>query len=239
MCRSWTARGTSSGTWRCSTDGRCRSNRGGSSSSGSSPRARPLSSRGSGSSSNYQESERAAHRDLYEARRYLEPPMCPFRRTRPPAQQRQRPCESATGLPGLGTDRIVHSGSFHCGHAFRPRRSAGRAHFQRGVCCGEEISGLELEMRRRDGSPLWISLWMRPMRHADGTVQAVHTIWVDITDRVLAEAERARLQQQNLYLPGERSSRSHNFDGDRRPQAPRCWPCSTRFAVWRRPTPRC
>ncbi len=53
---------------------------------------------------------------------------------------------------------------------------------------GAEVSGLELEMRRRDASPLWISVWMRPMRGTDGSIQAVHSIWVDITDRVLVEA---------------------------------------------------
>ncbi|MGO9599074.1 MAG: sigma 54-interacting transcriptional regulator [Isosphaeraceae bacterium] len=76
---------------------------------------------------------------------------------------------------------------------------------------GEEISGLELEMRRRDNSPLWVSVWMRPMRGLNGQIQAVHSIWVDITDRVLAEAERARLTEQNLYLQQEIKS-VHNFE---------------------------
>ena len=76
---------------------------------------------------------------------------------------------------------------------------------------GQEISGWELEMRRRDGTALWISLWMRPLRGADGRIHAVHSIWVDITDRVRAEAERASLQQQNLYLQEELKS-VHNFE---------------------------
>ena len=82
--------------------------------------------------------------------------------------------------------------------------------FQR-FLAGEELSGLEVEMRRKDGRPLWISLWMRPIRGADGKVQASRSIWVDITDRVLAEAERARLQQQNLYLQDEIKA-AHNFE---------------------------
>ena len=49
------------------------------------------------------------------------------------------------------------------------------------------------------------------LRGADGSIQAMHSIWVDITDRVLAEAERARLQQQNLYLQEELKS-VHNFE---------------------------
>ena len=82
---------------------------------------------------------------------------------------------------------------------------------------GAEVSGLELEMRRRDGSPLWISVWMRPMRGVDGGVQAVHSIWVDVTDRVLAEAERARLSEQNT-LPSTRDQVGPQLRGDRRPQ---------------------
>lgn len=68
---------------------------------------------------------------------------------------------------------------------------------------GEELSGLEVEMRRKDGRPLWISLWMKSIRDENGRVASSRSIWVDITDRVLAEAERARLQQQNLYLQDE------------------------------------
>src|SRR5262249_30569287 len=76
---------------------------------------------------------------------------------------------------------------------------------------GEELSGLEVEMRRKDGRPLWISLWMKPIRKGDGTVQASRLIWVHITARALAETERARLQQQNLYLQDEIKA-THNFE---------------------------
>jgi len=91
---------------------------------------------------------------------------------------------------------------------------AGRARAEQALdraTGGEEISGLELEMRTRDGNPLWISLWMRPMRDASGKIQAMHSIWVDVTDRVRAEAERARLAEQNLYLQQELKS-VHNFE---------------------------
>ncbi len=89
------------------------------------------------------------------------------------------------------------------------RQQAEQA-FQQGFG-GEEVSGLELEMRRKDGSPLWVSLWMHPMLDESGAVHAVHSIWVDVTDRVLAEAERGRLRDQNLYLQEEIKS-VHNFD---------------------------
>jgi formate hydrogenlyase transcriptional activator len=65
---------------------------------------------------------------------------------------------------------------------------------------GAEVSGRELEMRRRGGAPLWVSVWVRPTSGIDAGVQAVHSIWVDVTDRVLAETERARLSEQNTYL---------------------------------------
>ena len=109
---------------------------------------------------------------------------------------------SGVGAGGPARARAVRR------HAGGPARAeeALRAGF-----AGEEISGLELEMRRRDGRALWVSVWMRPMRGADGRISAVHSIWVDITDRVLAEAERARLQQQNLYLQEEIKS-VHNFE---------------------------
>ncbi len=86
---------------------------------------------------------------------------------------------------------------------------------------GEEFSGLEVELHRGDGRPLWVSLWMRPVRSADGRVQAGRAVWVDITDRVLAEAERARLHQQNLYLQDEIKS-THNFDAIIGKSAPLC-----------------
>jgi PAS domain S-box-containing protein len=41
---------------------------------------------------------------------------------------------------------------------------------------GEEVSGLEVELRRIDGRPLWVSLWMRPIHGADGKVQSSRAI---------------------------------------------------------------
>ncbi len=76
---------------------------------------------------------------------------------------------------------------------------------------GEEVLGEEVEMRRSDGGPLWISLWVKPVRDAAGQVRASRSMWVNITDRVLADAERARLHQQNLYLQEEIKA-AHNFE---------------------------
>src|SRR5262249_51802456 len=51
--------------------------------------------------------------------------------------------------------------------------------------------------------PAWIKVWMEPSRGADGAIGAARAFGVDITDRVLAERERARLHEQNLYLQEE------------------------------------
>jgi PAS domain S-box-containing protein len=48
---------------------------------------------------------------------------------------------------------------------------------------GEEILGEELEMRRADGSSVWISLSVRPMYDKEGKVVASRSVVVDITER--------------------------------------------------------
>jgi PAS domain S-box-containing protein len=73
---------------------------------------------------------------------------------------------------------------------------------------GTDTSGVVLELRRKDnGKPIWIQWWSRP----DPGGQFTRTMFVDITERVLLEQERARLQAQNLYLQEEIKS-AHNFD---------------------------
>src|SRR5262245_4485862 len=52
---------------------------------------------------------------------------------------------------------------------------------------GESVSGWELELRRKDGRPAWIKVWMEPGRAADGTVLAARALGGDITDRVRAQ----------------------------------------------------
>ncbi len=73
---------------------------------------------------------------------------------------------------------------------------------------GTDTSGVVLELRRRDnGNPVWIQWWSRP----DPGGMYTRTMFLDITDQVLAEQERARLQAQNLYLQEEIKS-VHNFE---------------------------
>src|SRR6516165_4804896 len=72
---------------------------------------------------------------------------------------------------------------------------------------GTDTSGVVLELRRRDnGNPIWIQWWSKPEPGGKYT----RTMFVDITDRVLMEQERARLAAQNIYLQEEIKS-VHNF----------------------------
>src|SRR5881296_2752084 len=72
---------------------------------------------------------------------------------------------------------------------------------------GTDTSGVVLELRRRDnGKPLWIQWWSKP----DAGGKFTRTMFVDITERVLMEQEKARLEAQNTYLQ-EEIRNEHNF----------------------------
>jgi len=73
---------------------------------------------------------------------------------------------------------------------------------------GIDTSGVVLELRRKDnGKPLWIKWWSRP----DPSGTYTRTMFVDITEQVLAEQEKARLEAQAVYLQEEIKG-SHNFE---------------------------
>jgi PAS domain S-box-containing protein len=72
---------------------------------------------------------------------------------------------------------------------------------------GTDTRGVVIEMRRKDnGQPLWVQWWSRP----DPGGAYTRTMFVDITERVLMEREKARLEAQNTYLQEEIRS-EHNF----------------------------
>ena len=72
---------------------------------------------------------------------------------------------------------------------------------------GTDTSGVVLELRRKDnGKPLWIQWWSKP----DTSGTYTRTMFVDITERVLMEQEKARLEAQNVYLQ-EEIRNEHNF----------------------------
>ena len=73
---------------------------------------------------------------------------------------------------------------------------------------GIDTSGVVLELRRKDnGKPLWMKWWSRP----DPSGTYTRTMFLDITEQILAEQENARLQAQNVYLQEEIKG-AHNFE---------------------------
>ncbi|HEX6851955.1 MAG TPA: sigma 54-interacting transcriptional regulator [Candidatus Polarisedimenticolaceae bacterium] len=73
---------------------------------------------------------------------------------------------------------------------------------------GAEFSWVELELRRKDdGRPVWVRWWSRP--EPDG--KHTRTMIVDITDQVRMAREKARLEEQNLYLREEIQT-VHNYE---------------------------
>jgi PAS domain S-box-containing protein len=73
---------------------------------------------------------------------------------------------------------------------------------------GTATGGVVIQLRRKDdGRPIWVQWYSRPEPNGKYT----RTVIVDITDRVLAEQEKARLKEQNLYLQEEIKG-IHNFE---------------------------
>jgi PAS domain S-box-containing protein len=115
-----------------------------------------------------------------------------------------------TELTGYSIEELVGA----VVHSFTPDTSAGKTRsleVNRKFLAGEAVSGWEVEVRRKDGRPLWVKLWVEPSRGPDGAIQASRSFFVDITDRVLAERERARLHEQNRYLQEEIKA-EHDFE---------------------------
>ena len=73
---------------------------------------------------------------------------------------------------------------------------------------GIDTKGVVLELRRKDnGKPLWIRWWSRP----DPGGAYTRTMFIDITEQVLMEQEKTRLEAANVYLQEEIKG-SHNFE---------------------------
>ena len=73
---------------------------------------------------------------------------------------------------------------------------------------GSETRGVVEELQRKDdGKPVWIEIWAKPEPGGKYT----RTMFLDVTDRVLMEKEKARLTAENIYLQEELKS-VHNFE---------------------------
>jgi PAS domain S-box-containing protein len=114
--------------------------------------------------------------------------------------------KTAMRLLGIRPDEVPHT----YGRDFVPKTPEAqerlRAAFE-SIGKGIDTSGVILELRRKDnGKPLWIQWWSRP----DPSGTYTRTMFIDITDRVLMEREKARLEAQNVYLQEEIRS-EHDF----------------------------
>ena len=73
---------------------------------------------------------------------------------------------------------------------------------------GTDTSGVVLELRRKDnGKPIWIQWWSNP----DVGGQFTRTMFIDITEQVLMQQEKVRLQAENKYLQ-EEIKVNYNFE---------------------------
>lgn len=75
-----------------------------------------------------------------------------------------------------------------------------RERFRQEIESAGVVRGLEYQVRRRDGSIMWISESARSVPGADGTAPYYEGFIEDITARKEAEAEKARLEKQALHL---------------------------------------
>ena len=81
-------------------------------------------------------------------------------------------------------------------YADAPTGKAKAQEVFRRFLAGEEIRGEELEMRRADGTPVWISLSVRPARDARGRIVETRSVVVDITERKRAEEALRESQER-------------------------------------------
>jgi PAS domain S-box-containing protein len=94
----------------------------------------------------------------------------------------ERANRSATELLGYSLDELIGRSVFDL-YADTPNGKAKAQELFRGFLAGEEIRDQELEMRRADGSNVWISLSVRPIYDKEGLVVASRSAIVDITER--------------------------------------------------------
>jgi PAS domain S-box-containing protein len=113
---------------------------------------------------------------------------------------------AAMRILGIKPEEITHT----FGKSLVPTTAEAQHRLQEGldpIGRGTEVSGIVLELRRKDnGDPVWIEWWSKPGPGGNYT----RTMFLDITDKVMMERERARLEAHNAYLQDEIRI-EHNF----------------------------
>jgi PAS domain S-box-containing protein len=76
---------------------------------------------------------------------------------------------------------------------------------------GESIRHVELQMKHKDGHPVWINLCVEPLRDRDGNITESRSILIDISERKRLEAQLQLVQK--LEVLGTLSGGiAHNFN---------------------------
>jgi two-component system sensor histidine kinase HydH len=65
---------------------------------------------------------------------------------------------------------------------------------------GESIRDVELQMKHKEGFPVWVSLSVEPVRAKDGTIAESRSMVIDISDR--KQLERSLIQNEKLNTLG-------------------------------------
>ncbi len=114
-----------------------------------------------------------------------------------------------TAMKSLGITSDQVEGTY--GKSFIPDTPDAQHRLQealKSIGKGIDTKGVVLELRRKDnGQPLWIQWWSRP----DPSGHFTRTMFIDITEKILMEQEKARLEAQAVYLQEEIKG-SHNFE---------------------------
>jgi PAS domain S-box-containing protein len=114
---------------------------------------------------------------------------------------------AAQKLLGITAEEVPHTVGMSLVAETRENRERLDAVFA-DIRTGKERGLFQLELRRKsDGQPVWVQFWSRP--EPDG--KHTRTMIIDITDLVMAQRERDKLQLQNAYLREEIKA-SLNFE---------------------------
>jgi PAS domain S-box-containing protein len=96
-------------------------------------------------------------------------------------------CNSAA-LDLLGYDReTIMNMKIQDIYADTPDNKAEVARIFKRFKAGESVRDMELQMQRKNGEPLWISLSIRPIKDSNGNVIESRSMVIDITERKRAE----------------------------------------------------
>ncbi len=119
---------------------------------------------------------------------------------------------NAENLLGYGRDKLIGRSVLDL-YADTPEGKVKAELLNQRILKGEEINGEELEMRRIDGSSVWISLTVQLIKDTQGRFIERRAMAVDITKRKRAEEKLRASEEERLRAVSEMAaSVGHNFN---------------------------